>query len=106
MAHTDHLRAQAVTLQAQDAPHLTQRPQHRLVPTTATGSNPVNALSHNPAAIEPDPGTPASRPNRTYAIGTLKPILAGCLQAMLLIVPTGLKFGALSAAPVIGQHGL
>ena len=36
-------------------------------------------LSHNPAAIEPDPGTPASRPNRTYAIGTLKPILAGCL---------------------------
>ncbi len=36
-------------------------------------------LSQNTAAIRPDPVTPTSRPNRTYAIGTLKPILAGCL---------------------------
>ncbi|EQD50331.1 transposase IS4 family protein, partial [mine drainage metagenome] len=36
-------------------------------------------LAQNTAAIEPDPVTPTSRPNRTYAIGTLKPILAGCL---------------------------
>lgn len=36
-------------------------------------------LAHNDAAIGPDPVTSTRRPHRAYAIGTLKPILAGCL---------------------------
>jgi hypothetical protein len=35
-------------------------------------------LAQTPTGGEPEPATP-SRPNRTFAIGTLKPILAGCL---------------------------
>lgn len=36
------------------------------------------AAAHEAVAVEPDV-IPSSRPNRTYAFGTLKPILAGCL---------------------------
>ncbi len=36
-------------------------------------------LDHNDAAIGPALVTPTRRPHRAYAIGTLKPILAGCL---------------------------
>ena len=39
------------------------------------------AAAHETATVEPDVIT-ASRPNRTYAFGTLKPILAGCLLGL------------------------
>ncbi|WP_153242447.1 transposase, partial [Frateuria defendens] len=37
------------------------------------------AAAADPQALHPEPD---SRPNRTYALGTLKPILAGCLLAL------------------------